>query len=362
MSKSLENPDRKFVIYIFLYGVVAHPMLSTLALVVCAAFIVSTASEPPTVISTQQCNFSTPSPRFPSVFTQHELSLRTPVHFLVTGCPRSGTRFIAKFFDLNGFRVSHERYRPGMINATFQQYPDEGIVSWVMGVETDRTPWGPAASRFSFTHIFHQVRNPLDTIGSILRNEKVESWEYVCPLLPQIKNCLVGKGSLGKFSLVERSAAFWYHWNLLAERRSELTYSIDSFSQATLSKLEQTLRIESGRLKLGKRSAVSKRMAGRSYRTLSVTWRELYFCISAEVFNQVTCLADRYGYNVTEARALQQHPPNTDRILATWVTRVSNKLPAFSRVHLAPRQLWTRLCCQGYVHNGAMCLVALDII
>lgn len=330
-------------------------LLLQLILAVSGTEVVSSSSThvsfPPSTHHQQCSSYNFP----PELLISPIPTSRTPVNFLITGCPRSGTRFIANFLNLNGLRVSHERFR-GDTNNT-----DEGIVSWVMGADTDNAPWGPSSRNFSFTHIIHQVRNPLGAIGSILRNEHSRSWDYVCQLLPQIQNCIVQRSVLGKYSLVERSAAFWYYWNLLAEQKSELTYSIDSFSQTTLTQIETVLGLSKGRLQARHSRTVSRRAAGRSYRSLGLSWRELYFCTSRPTFDNVTCLGGRYGFNITGALELQQNPPNVDNILARWVVRVSNKLPSFSRVHLSPRQLWTRLCCQGYAHNGAMCSVAFKL-
>ena len=85
---------------------------------------------------------------------------------LITGCARSGTTFITKFFQLNGYDMRHER------EGHF------GVVSWPMTADSKRTPWGPGYDRYLFKHIFHQVRHPLKTIASA-KNEPQRSWAFI---------------------------------------------------------------------------------------------------------------------------------------------------------------------------------------
>ena len=75
---------------------------------------------------------------------------------LVTGCGRSGTGYMCTFLKASGLDVHHEYMGA------------DGSVSWLMGATVDKAPWGPLAKGFHFEHVFHQVRNPLKVIQSLL--------------------------------------------------------------------------------------------------------------------------------------------------------------------------------------------------
>ncbi|MDH3217179.1 MAG: hypothetical protein OEN01_12995 [Candidatus Krumholzibacteria bacterium] len=124
---------------------------------------------------------------------------------LVTGCPRSGTKYTARLLTELGRRIGHE------------QLERDGIASWCMAVAADKAPWGPARQEHqTFEVIFHQVRNPRFVIPSMSTMEEV-SWEFICAHTP----CDPAEPRL------LREAKLWYHWNLLADEIAHWRYRIE---------------------------------------------------------------------------------------------------------------------------------------
>lgn len=128
--------------------------------------------------------------------------------FLITGCGRSGTLYMAKALRLAGFAVGHEELGPA------------GAVSSQWAVDTEHYPYyhqqGP---RPVFDIVLHQVREPLATIGS-LTTSLPQSWRFVGEFVPVTGDVVLD------------AAAYWYHWNLLAESQAVFTYRIEALERA----------------------------------------------------------------------------------------------------------------------------------
>jgi hypothetical protein len=90
---------------------------------------------------------------------------------LVTGCGRSGTKFIAALLQNLGMDVRHE------------QMGADGIATWCMAVESDDSPWGGGRRGVHFKTILHQVRHPLKVIPSLLTFTS-PSWEFIEQYVP----------------------------------------------------------------------------------------------------------------------------------------------------------------------------------
>jgi hypothetical protein len=125
---------------------------------------------------------------------------------LITGCGRSGTRYTAALLSKHGLDVRHEEV--GL----------DGVASWCMAVNSERTPWGPARHEYEFEHIFHQVRSPLKAIPSMLAL-KGRSWRYICAWTP----CRLDEPPL------LRAAKYWYYWNIHSEKIAQWRYRIEDF-------------------------------------------------------------------------------------------------------------------------------------
>lgn len=208
---------------------------------------------------------------------------RQPRELLIVGCARSGTAYIAQVLQKCGLDVGHER------DKSF------GIVSWSMTVDTRQRLWGPPAAGFRFKHIFHQVRHPLKTIASFhLANEL--SWRYVFKHVPEIKI---------HDKIIVRCAKYWYYWNLKAEKRAEFTYRVEDIENA-FPEMSRRLGIPLDPQVLKR---VSKRTHPRPY-NLELSWDILYKTLSDDLYDKVVTLAERYGYDVSEALAVRNRGQN----------------------------------------------------
>jgi hypothetical protein len=123
---------------------------------------------------------------------------------LITGCGRSGTKYITFALQRLGLDVRHERMGR------------DGIASWYMAVDASHSPFGPTRRGTDFRHVFHQVRHPLAVIASAV-TLKEESWRFVCEHAP--------------IEIDEpptlRAAKYWYYWNLEAERIAHWRYRVE---------------------------------------------------------------------------------------------------------------------------------------
>lgn len=134
---------------------------------------------------------------------------RSAAAVLVTGCPRSGTKYIAFLLRELGLDVRHEAMGR------------DGTASWCMAVDADATPWGPPRRAHAFAASLHQVRNPALVIPS-LSTLQPASWQFVFAHTP----CRPADPPL------VRSAKLWYHWNRHAERTTQWRYRVEHLPAA----------------------------------------------------------------------------------------------------------------------------------
>lgn len=80
--------------------------------------------------------------------------------FLITGHSRTGTTYMSYLFSMLGYDVGHEKMG------------EHGISSWMMAACVNPT-WGEQVIRnqFNFKYIIHNIRNPVDTISSIIAED-----------------------------------------------------------------------------------------------------------------------------------------------------------------------------------------------
>lgn len=124
---------------------------------------------------------------------------------LITGCGRSGTRYISTLLKNMGIDVPHE-----------VKMGKHGISSWLMAVPNVSYPWGPQCNKKAFTHIVHQVRDPLKTITSLSTFSPI-SWEYISRYI-RIRP---------KDSVLLKSMKYWFRWNRMANKISGYSYRIE---------------------------------------------------------------------------------------------------------------------------------------
>lgn len=192
---------------------------------------------------------------------------------LITGCARSGTAFITHFFRLNGYDVGQER--DGLF----------GVVSWPMTADSDTTPWGPGFNNYTFEHIFHQVRHPLKTIASA-GNEPLVSWIFIKKFIPEIEM---------HDPKIVKGAKYWYYWNLLAEKKAELTYRIEDIENQ-IGKMIALLEVDLDPAILDN---IPTNKNTRRY-TDVYTWKDLREALDEGLFSNIIEMAIRYGYDISD--------------------------------------------------------------
>lgn len=118
---------------------------------------------------------------------------------LVTGCPRSGTRFASRMFrEVFGMMVGHETEL------------GHGTSDWRYV--------DPRYKKDHFKIIFHQVRYPLDVIGSL---------HTITPQSMRLmeKNIVPLKGT---DPLLLKCMKYYYHWVTEAERMADYSYQVEN--------------------------------------------------------------------------------------------------------------------------------------
>ena len=82
--------------------------------------------------------------------------------FLIIGHPRGGTGYCSKLFKTYGFDVGHEKVY------------SSGISSWCFVTPDGYNAWGDYSKRneYNFKWTLRAIRNPLDTINSLIENNK----------------------------------------------------------------------------------------------------------------------------------------------------------------------------------------------
>jgi len=119
---------------------------------------------------------------------------------LITGFPRSGTHYMVKMLNTLGLRMGHE-------------FVDEdGCVSWKHLPQADK-----------FDVVFHQVRDPVEVIGSALTISE-DSLQLLQSLTP------IKKGE-SKIHFLMKS---WLDWTARADKIAKLTYKVESFTDPNI--------------------------------------------------------------------------------------------------------------------------------
>lgn len=173
-----------------------------------------------------------------------------------------------------------------------ESFGSAGIASWVMTVEAEKTPWGPARNHLEFEHIFHQIRHPLKVISSAFMTEGVRSWGYIMSHLPEVHP---------EDPWLVKCAKFWYYWNLKAEALAEWTYRIED-----LPDLWEEFEARLG-LSLNPRglSLIPKNLNDRHKKPPSrktnitltdFTWEDLEKALDPDLYQKIRNLAAKYHY------------------------------------------------------------------
>lgn len=207
-----------------------------------------------------------------SYWGYHKVYKKRIVHreLLITGCARSGTAYISNILQECGLKIGHEKTQK------------DGVSSWVMCINTKHVPWAvDSRRRLQFTHIFHQVRDPLKVISSV-QTEGMPSWKYIIKHIPEIK---------WEDSQIVKCAKYWYYWNLKAEQQAEWTYRVEALEQVWdefCSRLER-------KLDRSKIMHVPRNVNARSHTDIS--WEDLKLELDPVLYQKIRELAQKYGYS-----------------------------------------------------------------
>jgi hypothetical protein len=193
---------------------------------------------------------------------------------LICGCGRSGTKYTATVLQRLGLDVGHERLGK------------DGIVSsmWALDV-AEYPPYHEQGPQPEFDVILHQVRNPLDTIGS-LTTALPSSWAWNAKHLPlQIT-----------WEPVRKAAVYWYYTNKHIERRAEWTYQVESLPWKWHEWCERLdINAEYGQV-----VDIPKNVNSREHQT--VQWFDI--CKATELWPEILVMAKRYGYETKDTTIL----------------------------------------------------------
>lgn len=186
------------------------------------------------------------------------------IPFLITGCPRSGTDYIANVMrEVLGLRFGHEvKLR-------------DGIADWTAGDDDyDHSP---------FKVIFHQVRHPVSSICS---------FDTIRPGSREVLDRVARINSSDSKLLTFMK--YWYHWNVEVETLAPvLTYRIEDLPDA-FPKICSIIGVDSSDKDL---CSVQTNTNSRKHKPGYVyyTWDDLKK-ENGEYYRKVRTLSEEYGY------------------------------------------------------------------
>lgn len=201
--------------------------------------------------------------------------------FLVTGCARSGTRFIFRLLNDLGFPCGHEWvFNPHKRLGFFW-----GEVSW-LGV--------PYIKQLEDEVVLvHQVRHPLSVARSVLGIRMFTDRVAHGPFIDFLRH---HSSVYDETNLLSRFMRYWVEWNtrieLAAPGREYLRYRIEDLQPESL------VRFLGGEVERGKISAIFRkadRMENHRERDVSITMDSFP---EGPLKTEFLALAESYGYDI----------------------------------------------------------------
>lgn len=207
---------------------------------------------------------------------------------LITGCPRSGTKYIAIVLNAFGYPIGWEKMEiGGLVDWEVTFWDTEKLLYKVKPVQSD-------IRIQDFDTILHQVRTPLRVIESMHIIDE-GNWNKALFSIKEIKKT---------DSKLLKCMKWWYYWNLKAESIAEWTYKIEDL-YSVFDELCKRIEFSYNKEKKKKLLYVDSKIT-HSFRTIrpneknkpqyrNVSWQDLKM-EDEELMLLILELAIKYGY------------------------------------------------------------------
>jgi hypothetical protein len=159
----------------------------------------------------------------------------------------------------------------------------QGIVAWQFAIKEVLEQQANGRG-VAFTHVFHQVRDPIKVISSNHINNE-HAWAHILKYCPECQDD----------NLTIQCAKFWVAWNKRAEEISNYRYKIEEFSDY-FTEFCQLIGVEPdiGALETKNDKDIDSRVDWEKYK--DITWDDLY-SLNRSIADEVWDLAKSYGYS-----------------------------------------------------------------
>lgn len=186
----------------------------------------------------------------------------------ITGCGRSGTKFTATLLQQLGVKVLHEKMG------------EEGIVSSTMAVRPEEPRFGPPYPKEGFELTLHQVRNPLDVIGSSL-TANMNNMRWAAQYVPIDVEA----------SRLKIAVQYWYYWNKETEKHADHRYKLEDIENIFPQFCEWT----GAKQDIQVYKSIPKNTNTRQHKTVS--WAEIELVLNdMKFYKKCRKLEEEYGY------------------------------------------------------------------
>jgi hypothetical protein len=186
--------------------------------------------------------------------------------FLVTGCPRSGTKYAATLFRALGVRIGHEDVfgvRQGLRKRPVTWDGQQGDASWLA------VPFLPLED----TIVLHQVRHPLEVVRSLCGFGFLSDERAGMPF-PRVVR-LHTPEVYAPDTQAERGAIMWRIWNAKAEAHGAITYRLEDLDVALLLRLCRLIELDVSEEQAAKALEGVPKTVNQRRRDESVEWEKI---------------------------------------------------------------------------------------
>jgi len=203
----------------------------------------------------------------------------TQPYIVITGCARSGTKYISEVLKKAGKDVGH-----------WNTGGSDGIASDLVA------PWELRGAT-----ILHQVRHPLHQIAS-MQTALRHTWNYIAAMLD----------FNGTDSVLRYCMRYWLKWNKLVAEKACLTYRVEDID-TSWDEIKQLLGLDGVKL-----PAVPKDTNSRKGHYKPVGWDELK-AADTELAKAIFKQALEYGYTLEQLKVIgsQQEAGYYDKVFSS---------------------------------------------